>query len=334
MWICTLPLRRPVPHKILLLFSLLHVALLVGRVSAKQLRHIDTSPSHGASPLPTIVVPINESHCPGGDTIVETKQNLVQIGILGCKKDPTLLSFPANSACWTRSVEHHSATPDYMIAILDYLEQVNRDPETLPYHRICVVPSLSASFEENLLLAYPEDIVVVIDALASHMFYHAHGVFLPLSMPTVRFSDVQRISAVPIDSIRRFIESDVQPLEQIHQHFDQQLLQDILFHMTPHPVMVYGAVQELCKTLKWKRVGLITVCDDPDSVYCRRLRNTYVVRSNGLQVFFSKYNPSNPLETFRLFIEEEIQIFTFHGNASAYLDVLLQASRYYFTGPK
>lgn len=287
--------------------------------------------SDGVGPM---VVPNNELYCPGGEAISELKQNVVQIGVIGCEMDLVILSSSRNEECWAQVFEHnYTGTPDYLIAILYYFEHVNRNPTMLPYHRLCVLPSLSASVEDNILWTYSklilEDIVVVIDGLLPEISRYVQNVFLPLSIPIVQVSDTERLSLIPFKEVIRGFKCNFE-CESKGRRFQTSTIH---FRSIMPPIEVYSTIRNLAKSLGWKRIGLISGCDQFSCQSSRRY-DSHRISRDGFDVFFSNYNPSNPLETFRLFIQEEIQIFTFHGNPSVYLDVLLLAAKYNFIGPK
>ncbi len=332
-WKSTTPLRDHLLPVTALLFMVLPLAW--GQVTARRSRQLQSVVPGITTSSSLLSTPINEVYCPGGDAISETKENSIHIGVIGSNQDPTFMPSPSSDQCWMNTSEYNSSIPDYLIAIMKYFEQVNTNHSILPFHRLCLVLSLSSSIEESLIWAYSHavltDIMVVIDATVRERSRYTQSILLPFSLPVIHFADLQRLSSEILPTIKRGFKCDFKCVNSAHNRINHEIWNDFCFSMIPQAPSVYRAVQELSKLLGWRRLGLIAACEQ---VTCLQLPKAGLISKNGFDVFVSYYNPTDPLETFQLFIEEEIQIFTFHGSPRVYLDVLLLASKYSFTGPE
>lgn len=109
-------------------------------------------------------------------------------------------------------------------------------------------------------------------------------------------------------------------------------IQENYFQMIPHPLTVYRALKQLSLFFGWTRLGVLVTLDPAE--YSNGDSTSFVLGDKGtFQIFYSSYNQSDPLASLRLFIDNEIQIFVFHGTVRDYLRVLMLAADHFFTGP-
>ena len=297
---------------------------------------------------------ITEKYCPeygsGSDIAAsenegadsKIKGNTIWIGLLGSQKDPALHShgseelqnFLGDGVCEALA-GYIPPTPEYLIAVKSALMEVNNNPSILPHHKLCVMYTISSSLTANIKTAFSDflmndGIVGTVDALEEEQSTFIRSVISPFLMPTIQFADFRKNSHFSGRSLRRAFKKGFTNLHSV-----SVLTADVqknYFQMIPHPLTVYEALKQLSVFLGWTRLGVLVTLDPTE--YRNGDPTSFVLGEKGsFQIFYSSYNQSDPLESLRLCIENEIQIFVFHGTVRDYLRVLKLAADHFFTGP-
>lgn len=317
------------------LLCIIAVAVLVvqsGGVSTLlQLQPMDVMMREGVSITQSHEVPL---YCPGGkhDENPELKQNIIQIGLLGCDKDPVMLTLTSSeleaiSGSHCGATGYQPPTPEYMIAILYQLADINNNTSILPYHKVCVAMGIDASLQMNLNSAFfdfvhSDRVVAVIDALKDVNSLHTQNVLLSFAVPVMRFSEVGQVSAISSWTIISTLKE-----ERVSSDWNEDYHDGLstLFTTSPEILKVYEAILKISQLYGWRRIGVVltNVFNAPRFI---------VTEANGLTLVFSFYDETDPLESFRVFIQYEIRVFVFHGTVKLYLDVLKFAADHYFVG--
>ena len=317
------------------LLCIIAVAVLVvqsGGVSTLlQLQPMDVMMREGVSITQSHEVPL---YCPGGkhDENPELKQNIIQIGLLGCHKDPVMLTLTSSelqaiSGSHCGATGYQPPTPEYMIAVLYQLADINNSTSILPYHKVCVAMGIDTSLQMNLNTAFfdfvhSDRVVAVIDALKDENSLHTQNVLLSFAVPVMRFSEVGQVSAISSWTIISTLKKERVSSEWNEDYHDGL---STLFTTSPEILKVYEAILKISQLYGWRRIGIVltNVFNAPRFI---------VTETNGLTLVFSFYDETDPLESFRVFIQYEIRVFVFHGTVNLYLDVLKFAADHYFVG--
>lgn len=298
-----------------------------------QLQPMDVTMREGSG------VSITQSHevplyCPGGkhDENPELKQNIIQIGLLGCHKDPLVLTLTSSdleaiSGSHCGAPGYQLPTPEYMIAILYQLADINNSTSILPYHKVCVAMGIDTSLQMNLNSAFfdfvhSDRVVAVIDALEDEKSFHTQNILLSFAVPVMRFSEVGQISSISSWTIVSTLKEE-RVSSDWNEDYDDGV--STLFTTSPEILKVYEAILKISQLFGWKRIGVVltNIINAPRFI---------VTETNGLTLVFSFYDETDPLESFRVFIQYEIRVFVFHGTVKLYLDVLKFAADHYFVG--
>ena len=298
-----------------------------------------------------------EKYCPeyhpGSDitseidgTNLKIKDKTIWIGLLGSQKDPALHSHGdeelqnllGDGVCEALA-GYIPPVPEYLIAIKSALMEVNNNTSILPHHKLCVMYAISSSLRANIETAFSdflmnEGIVGAVDALEEEQSAFIRSIISPFMMPTIQFADFRKNSHFSGRSLRRAFKKGFANLNSVSpsvRGLDADI-QENYFQMIPHPLTVYRALKQLSLFFGWTRLGVLVTLDPAE--YSNGDSTSFVLGDKGtFQIFYSSYNQSDPLASLRLFIDNEIQIFVFHGTVRDYLRVLMLAADHSFTGP-
>ena len=118
----------------------------------------------------------------------EPKQNVIEIGLLGCHKDPLMLilnssNLEAISGSHCGATGYQPPMPEYMIAILYQLADINNSTSILSYHKVCVAMGIDSSLQMNLNSAFFDfvhsgRVVAVVDVLKDENSLNTQNIFI------------------------------------------------------------------------------------------------------------------------------------------------------------
>lgn len=273
-------------------------------------------------------------YCPGGkhDENPELKQNVIQIGLLGCHKDPVMLTLTSSdleaiSGSYCGATGYQPPTPEYMIAVLYQLANINNSTSILPYHKVCITMAIDSNLQMNLNSAFFEfvhsdRVVAVIDALEDENSLSIQNILLSFAVPVMRFSEVGQISSMSSWTIISTLKQE-RGSSDWGEGYDDGLT--TLFTTSPEILKVYEAILKISQLFGWRRIGVVltNIVNAPRFLVAER---------NGFTFVFSFYDEADPLQSFRAFIQYEIRVFVVHGTVKLYFDVLKFAADHYFVG--
>ena len=289
-----------------------------------------------------------ELFCPGKLNVDDQfKTNTISIGFLGNDVDPAFESQQGKQRKRNSSEPaYNPPVAEYIITLLLQLEKINNRTDILPYHKICLVPSitpqLSKTLEDSFKYVMDPNIPVVIDILIDDVSIFAQNVIQPFSLPMVRFGQLRRLQALTesdvLSSFQNLLrvhttgETTVRSSKPMANDFFKALRKKFLFTVGPEMRILHQAVVSLTEVFNWGKIGFIVPFNDEQFSSDESISHT--LRSENLTVVFVHLDLKALNNTFRVLIENEIQIVVFQGEPKTYIKLLNGGLQWDYVGNK
>lgn len=146
---------------------------------------------------------------------------------------------------------------EYIISLLEILDDVNNMEEILPYHRLCFrsaiadpIPNLSTITSTIYQQCIEQDdLAVIINVSWGEIASFIHEVLLPYSLPVVSFSLPGSYHSMPVDTVLDVFQDKVRKTQGIEEKY--------LFTVAPSGSMVLKTLNALADFYQWRKIGLI-----------------------------------------------------------------------------
>lgn len=158
---------------------------------------------------------------------------------------------------------------EYLITLLNTLNNINNDASILPYHRICLKSVLTSPVTDLTILTsalYEQSItqsgiVIVLDMFWSDISSYIHAALLPFAIPVLSFASSGRFHDLDISTISRMLQGleTEDDRNQLHIEQIQTVSNRYLFTMAPERDAVVQLLDNVAIEFRWRTVGLITM---------------------------------------------------------------------------
>ena len=268
--------------------------------------------------------------CPG----VEGKESLQKIivSLYGNPIDPALylLSYDdftyvsegtvlSNNNCLPNAAGYIPPIPEYFVAIYNKIAEINGNYEILPNHLLCFAPRIKDTVTDAIAMlltdAYDSSIAAVMNNLAHFISDFADTIARPFSLPLIRSGLIWNLTA---EDIREGINSDYS-------------VDSTQFSLDPNPLLVFKAIMELAKHIGWQRIGILI---GSSGSFDKDNNSSHVIKGENFEAYLSIFNPGDPINSFQIFVEQEIRIFVFYGEPNVYLQVMKFSYEHSFVGDR